>query len=140
MDLSPEQVAAAEARGIRFPVANPSQVQRLSMQCTVFRIGGALHLATWDGSLFETTGTLQRLIAEGLRQPRHLAVWKATARHAQQRGRRPVALRRQPKAARRQVDGSRQEGRSGLTRGAVDWGEAERGAGLPRRGPKGGAR
>src|SRR3954465_13228331 len=51
------------ALGIRFTPATPDQVQRLAMQRRVFRIDEAPHLATRDGSFFETAATLQRLIA-----------------------------------------------------------------------------
>jgi hypothetical protein len=78
-DLTPDQIADAEAAGVSFPAASPDQVQRYAMQQKVFRIDGAPHLATRDGALFETAGTLDRLIAEGERQRRDLAGWEATA-------------------------------------------------------------
>jgi len=67
LDLTPDQIADAEACGVSFPTATPAQVQRYAMQKKVFRIGGAAVLATRDGALFETAGTLERLIAEGER-------------------------------------------------------------------------
>ncbi len=39
------------------------------MQRKVFEIAGEPRLATRDGSLFETAGTLQQMIADRLRQP-----------------------------------------------------------------------
>jgi DNA-binding protein H-NS len=77
--LSHDKVAAARACGIKFPPASPTQVQRLSMQRRVFEIGGQPHLATRDGSFFETAGTLERLIAEELdaQQQADLAAWEA---------------------------------------------------------------
>jgi hypothetical protein len=77
LDLTPDQVADAEEAGVSFPPATPQQVQRYAMQKKVFRIGGAAVLATRDGALFETAGTLERLIAEGERQRRDLAEWEA---------------------------------------------------------------
>ena len=77
LELTSEQIADAEACGVSFPAASPAQVQRYAMQKKVFRIGGAAVLATRDGALFETAGTLERLIAEGERQRRDLAGWKA---------------------------------------------------------------
>jgi hypothetical protein len=80
MHLSPDQVAAAVFVGVGFPRASPDQVQRLSMQRKVFRIGGEAVLATRDGSFFETAATLERLIAKelGARQARALAAWEAS--------------------------------------------------------------
>src|SRR5215210_6230275 len=74
-----DKVAAARACGIEFPPASPAQVQRLSMQRKVFEIDGQPHLATRDGSFFETAGTLERLIAEELDAQQHadLAAWEA---------------------------------------------------------------
>jgi DNA-binding protein H-NS len=49
------------------------------MQRKVFEIDGQPHLATRDGSFFETAGTLERLIAEELdaQQQADLAAWEA---------------------------------------------------------------
>ncbi len=79
MQLSYSKVAAARACGIEFPPASPAQVQRLSMQRKVFEIDGQPHLATRDGSFFETAGTLERLIAGEVetRQQADLAAWEA---------------------------------------------------------------
>ena len=79
LELTSEQIADAEACGVSFPAATPDQVQRYAMQKKVFRIGGELVLATRDGALFETAGTLERLIAEGERQRRDLAGREAAA-------------------------------------------------------------
>ena len=79
LDLTSERIADAEACGVSFPAATHDQVQRYAMQKKVFRIGGAAVLATRDGALFETAGTLERLIAEGERQRRDLAEWEAAA-------------------------------------------------------------
>lgn len=79
LELTSEQIADAEACGVSFPAATPDQVQRYAMQKKVFRIGGELVLATRDGALFETAGTLERLIAEGERQRRDLAEREAVA-------------------------------------------------------------
>ena len=79
MQLSYDKVAAARACGIEFPPASPAQVQRLSMQRKVFEIDGQPHLATRDGSFFETAGTLERLIAGEVeaQQQADLAAWEA---------------------------------------------------------------
>ena len=79
LELTSEQIADAEACGVSFPAATPDQVQRYAMQKKVFRIGGELVLSTRDGALFETAGTLERLIAEGERQRRDLAEREAVA-------------------------------------------------------------
>lgn len=63
MDLTREQVAAAEACGCAFIPAAKAQVARRSMQRRVFRIHGKPFLATRDGGgFFETQGTLSVLI------------------------------------------------------------------------------
>ncbi len=77
LELTSERIADAEACGVSFPAATPDQVQRYAMQKKVFHIGGEPVLATRDGALFETAGTLARLIAEGERQRRDLAEWEA---------------------------------------------------------------
>lgn len=79
LDLTPDQIADAETVGVSFPPASPQQIQRLSMHRKVFRVGGEAVLATRDGALFETAGTLERLIAEGERQRRDLAEREAVA-------------------------------------------------------------
>jgi hypothetical protein len=76
LQLSPEQIAAAEACGVTFLPATPAQVQRLAMQRKVFYAGGQPVLATRGGGFFETVGTLQRVIEEGLQQQRDLVVWQ----------------------------------------------------------------
>ena len=75
MQLSPEDIAAAEICGVSFIPASPAQVQRLAMQRKVFYRAGEPILATLGDGLYETIGTLQRLIEEGLRQQRDLAGW-----------------------------------------------------------------
>ena len=79
LQLSYDKVAAARACGIEFPPATPAQVHRLSKQRKVFEIDGQPHLATRDGSFFETAGTLERLITGELdaRQQADLAAWEA---------------------------------------------------------------
>ena len=63
MDLTKEQVEAAEARGCAFLPATEAQVALLSMQRRVFRIDGSPFVATRDGGgFFETHGTLSLLI------------------------------------------------------------------------------
>jgi hypothetical protein len=79
LNLSPQQIAAAQLVGVAFPPATPAQVQRLAMQRRVFRIAGTAVLATRDGTFFETAATLAPLIAEGERQQRDLAAWEAAA-------------------------------------------------------------
>jgi hypothetical protein len=79
LNLSPQQIAAAQLVGVAFPPATSAQVQRLAMQRKVFRIAGTAVLATRDGTFFETAATLAPLIAEGERQQRDLAAWEAAA-------------------------------------------------------------
>ncbi len=63
MDLTREQVEAAEACGCAFFPAAEAQVARLSMQRRVFRIDGSPFVATRDGGGFmQTHGTLSLLI------------------------------------------------------------------------------
>ncbi len=63
MDLTKEQVEAAEACGCAFLPATEAQVALLSMQRRVFRIDGKPFVATRDGGgFFETHGTLSLLI------------------------------------------------------------------------------
>ena len=63
MDLTREQMEAAEACGCAFLPATEAQVARLSMQRRIFRIGGEPFMATRDGGGFmETHGTLSLLI------------------------------------------------------------------------------
>ncbi|MGG5809641.1 hypothetical protein [Falsiroseomonas sp. CW058] len=64
MELSPDQVRAAEAAGCAFIPATPEQVARLTMQRRIFLIDGQPHLARRHGAgIFETQGTLAPLIA-----------------------------------------------------------------------------
>ena len=63
MDLTQEQVEAAEACGCAFLLATEAQVALLSMQRRVFRLGGKSFMATRDGGgFFETHGTLTLLV------------------------------------------------------------------------------
>jgi hypothetical protein len=63
VDLTQEQVEAAEACGCAFFPAAEAQVARLSMQRRVFRIDGSPVVATRDGGgFFETHATLLPLI------------------------------------------------------------------------------
>jgi hypothetical protein len=63
VDLTQEQIEAAEACGCAFLPATEAQVARLSMQRRVFTLGGRPFLATRDGGGFhETHATLARLI------------------------------------------------------------------------------
>jgi hypothetical protein len=75
LQLSPEQIAAAEACGVTFLPATPAQVQRLAMQRKVFYASGQPILATRGDGFYETAGTLQRVIEEGLQQQQDLAAW-----------------------------------------------------------------
>lgn len=76
MQLSPEAIAAAEAAGVTFLPATPAQVQRLTMQRRIFYMAGQPTLATRGDGFYETAGTLQHLIEEGLQQQRDLAAWQ----------------------------------------------------------------
>ncbi|MCB4825344.1 hypothetical protein [Roseicella aerolata] len=76
LQLSPEDIAAAEACGVTFQPATPAQVQRLAMQRKVFYAAGQPILATRGDGFYETAGTLQQLIEEGVQQQRDLAAWQ----------------------------------------------------------------
>jgi hypothetical protein len=63
LELTPDQLRAAEACGCVFLPATDEQVGRLSMQRRVFRIDGRPFVATRDGGgFFETHATLLPLI------------------------------------------------------------------------------
>ncbi len=63
MELSPDQVRAAEAAGCAFTPATPDQVARLTMQRRIFIIGGVPHVARRQGAgFYETQGTLAPLL------------------------------------------------------------------------------
>lgn len=65
MNLTAEQVAAAEAAGCAFIPAPPDGLHRYAMQRKLFRLGGQDVLATCGGGLYETASTLDRLIEAG---------------------------------------------------------------------------
>ncbi len=65
MNLTAEQVAAAEAAGCQFIPAPPDGLHRFAMQRKLFRFDGQEMLATCGGGLYETASTLDRLIAIG---------------------------------------------------------------------------
>lgn len=65
LNLTTEQVAAAEAAGCQFIPAPPDGLHRYAMQRKLFRFGGQDVLATCGGGLYETASTLDRLIAVG---------------------------------------------------------------------------
>ena len=63
MDLTQEQVEAAQASGYAFFPATEAQIAVLSMQRRIFRIEGRPFVATRDdGGFMETHGTLLPLI------------------------------------------------------------------------------
>ena len=65
MDLTEEQVEAAEACGCAFFPATEAQVALLSMQRRVFHVDGKPFMATRDGGGFiETHGTLSLLVGD----------------------------------------------------------------------------
>ncbi|MFC7551681.1 hypothetical protein ACFQU7_04260 [Pseudoroseomonas wenyumeiae] len=68
MQLTDEQVKAAEAQGCRFVEATEAQVRQFSMQRRVFQIGDKPYLATREDGFYETAGTLMARVAEVLRQ------------------------------------------------------------------------
>ncbi|MBX9699220.1 MAG: hypothetical protein K2X74_07270, partial [Acetobacteraceae bacterium] len=65
MNLTAEQVAAAEAAGCSFIPAPTGAIHRYAMQRKLFRLDGREMLATRGGGLFETSATLEPLILEG---------------------------------------------------------------------------
>jgi hypothetical protein len=65
MELTPEQVAAARARGCFFVPASADQVARLTMQRRIFTLHGAPHLATrGEGGFMETHATVRLLVGD----------------------------------------------------------------------------
>jgi hypothetical protein len=63
LELTPDHLRAAQTCGCVFLPATDAQVQRLSMQRRIFRIGGEPFVATRDGGAFlETHATLLPLI------------------------------------------------------------------------------
>lgn len=73
MQLDPQQVAAAERAGCRFRPASAAETQRLAMQRRVFFIAGEPYLAVRSDGFCETVGTLEPLIAEGLKTLKEVA-------------------------------------------------------------------
>ena len=65
MNLTDDQIAAAEAVGCSFQPVPPAQLARYAMQRKVFRIGDKSVLVTRGGGLYETAATLQGLLALG---------------------------------------------------------------------------
>lgn len=64
MELTHDQVRAAEAAGCTFIPATPEQVARLTMQRRIFMIDGMPHVARRAAAgFYETQGTLATLIA-----------------------------------------------------------------------------
>lgn len=126
MQLSYDKVAAARACGIKFPPASPAQVQRLSMQRKVFEIDGQPHLATRDGSFFETAGTLERLIAGEIeaRQQADLAAWEAGGTAEPSPVPVPAQVAPEPAEQRDKLEGAKAALRAELERRAAELGIA----------------
>ncbi len=126
MQLSYDKVAAARACGIEFPPASPAQVQRLSMQRKVFEIDGQPHLATRDGSFFETAGTLERLIAGEVetRQQADLAAWEAGGTTEPSPTPAPAQAAPEPAKRREKLEDARAALRAKLERKAAELGIA----------------
>jgi hypothetical protein len=66
LNLTAEQVAAAEAAGCRFVPVPSDGPHRYAMQRKLFRLAAGEMLATRGGGLYETAATLERLIADGM--------------------------------------------------------------------------
>jgi hypothetical protein len=66
LDLTDEQLAAAEACGCTVAPATDDQLRRLTVQRRIFRVGGKPFVAICDG-FHETHATLAALIAERMR-------------------------------------------------------------------------
>lgn len=63
MELTPQQIAAAKARGCTFLPATEEQVARLTMQRRIFTIDGQPHVAVrQDEAVKETHGAIALLI------------------------------------------------------------------------------
>ncbi len=126
LQLSYDKVAAAKACGIEFPPASPAQVQCLSMQRKVFEIDGQPHLATRDGSFFETVGTLERLIAGELdaQQQADLAAWGASGTTEPSPAPAPAQAAPEPAERRDKLEDARAALRAELGRRAAELGIA----------------
>ena len=126
MQLSYDKVAAARACGIEFPPASPAQVQRLSMQRKVFEIDGQPHLATRDGSFFETAGTLERLSAGEVeaQQRAALAAWEAGGTAAPSPTPAPAQAAPEPAEQREKLEDAKAALRAELERKAAELGIA----------------
>lgn len=74
LNLSPDDIAVAEASGVTFLPATPDQVQRLSMQRKIFYAAGRALLATRGGGLYETVGTLEQVLDSAEHQRERLPV------------------------------------------------------------------
>ncbi len=61
LELTPDQLAAARARGCAFLPATDDQVRRLAVQRRVFRVEGRPFVATRDCGFLETWATLAAL-------------------------------------------------------------------------------
>ncbi len=64
MELTHDQIAAARAVGFAFSPANDEQIRRLTMQRRIFHIDGKPHLASANGTYFETHSTLLAMLDE----------------------------------------------------------------------------
>lgn len=64
MKLSPQQIAAAKARGFVLFPASQSQIDRMTMQRRIFDVDGRPHVVSRDGVYFETHATLAPTIAD----------------------------------------------------------------------------
>jgi hypothetical protein len=68
VDLTREQMEAAEACGCAFLPATEAQFARLSMQRRVFRVEGKPFMATRDGGAFHETHAMLAWLIEGHRR------------------------------------------------------------------------
>ncbi len=64
LKLTPQQVAAAKARGFVLFPATQGQIDRMTMQRRVFDVDGRPHVVSRDGLYFETHATLAPVIAD----------------------------------------------------------------------------
>jgi hypothetical protein len=63
LKLSPQQVAAAKARGFALFPASQSQIDRMTMQRRIFEVEGRPHVVSRDGVYYETHATLAPTLA-----------------------------------------------------------------------------
>ncbi len=109
LELTPDQLAAARARGCAFLPATDDQVRRLAVQRRVFRVEGRPFVATRDCGFLETWATLAAL-TENYRpvapEPGATTNMAPVQEHAAPRGLEPSPAPAEPEAPRARQHGA----------------------------------